>query len=200
MKLISHRRNTVQDLNDTPQKYGVEVDVRSHGEELIINHEPFLAGEIFETWLGSYQHGTLILNVKEEGLESRLISLMQSHGIDDYFFLDQSFPFLVKWAKAGEHRCAVRVSEFESIESAITLAGKVDWVWVDCFTYFPLSQLDSQRLQKAGFKLCLVSPELQGRIAEVEIPMLAKILNGRGISADAVCTKRPDLWELTDCV
>ncbi len=201
MKLISHRRNTIQDLNATPKKHGVEVDIRSYGEKLIIHHDPFVTGESFEDWVAAYQHGTLILNVKEEGLEARLIALMKSKGIEDYFFLDQSFPFLVKWAKAGEHRCAVRVSEFESIETALTLAGKVGWVWVDCFTRFPLSCGDSERLRKADFKLCLVSPELQGRDAETEIPDLVKILNERDILADAVCTKRPDLWErLADCV
>lgn len=195
MNLISHRRNTLQTLKATPRKYGVEVDIRSSGEQLIIHHDPFVAGESFEDWIAAYQHGTLILNIKEEGLEQRLIALMQSYGIDDYFFLDQSFPFLVKWAKAGEHRCAVRVSEFESIETALTLAGKVDWVWVDCFTCFPLSQKDAQQLKNAGFKLCLVSPELQGRDAETEIPLLAQLLAERGIQSDAVCTKRPDLWE-----
>ena len=137
----------------------------------------------------------MILNIKEEGLESRLIALMASKGIHDYFFLDQSFPFLVKWSKAGERRCAVRVSEFESIETALTLARKVDWVWVDCFTQFPLSSGDAQRLKSAGFKLCLVSPELQGRVAETEIPALASLLRERKIEPDAVCTKRPDLWE-----
>jgi len=195
MKLISHRRNTIQDLNSTPQKYGVEVDIRSCGEQLIIHHDPFVDGESFEDWIAAYQHGTLILNIKEEGLEGRLISLMQTHGIDDYFFLDQSFPFLVKWAKAGERHCAVRVSEFEVIETALTLAGKVDWVWVDCFNYFPLSHEDAQRLKNANFRLCLVSPELQGRDAETEIPQLMQLLGERDIQADAVCTKRPDLWE-----
>jgi len=195
MKLISHRRNTIHELNTTPKNYGVEVDIRSRGEQLIINHDPFVDGESFEDWISEYQHGTLILNIKEEGLEGRLISLMEAHGIEDYFFLDQSFPFLVKWAKAGEHRCAIRVSEFEAIETALTLAGKVDWVWVDCFNYFPLSHEDAQRLKNAGFKLCLVSPELQGRDAETEIPQLIQLLGERGIKADAVCTKRPDLWE-----
>ena len=47
----------------------------------------------------------------------------------------------------------------------------------------------------AGFKLCLVSPELQGRDAHSEIPALAKLLNEQAIAADAVCTKRTDLWE-----
>lgn len=195
MKLISHRRNTRGELAATPTKYGVEVDIRSRGTELIIHHDAFVDGESFDDWISGYRHGTLILNVKEEGLEARLIELMRQHGIDDYFFLDQSFPFLVKWSKLGEHRCAVRVSEFEAVETALTLAGKVDWVWVDCFTHFPLESADAQWLKDAGFKLCLVSPELQGRPAEVEIPQMAALLQERGIVADAVCTKRPDLWE-----
>jgi hypothetical protein len=195
MKLIAHRRNTIDLLEATDHKYGVEVDIRSHGERLLIHHDPFVTGESFDEWVDAYRHKTLILNVKEEGLEARLIALMQSKGITDYFFLDQSFPFLVKWSKAGEHRCAVRVSEFESIETALTLARKVDWVWVDCFTRFPLSEYDARRLKDAGFKLCLVSPELQGRDANVEIPNLASLLRERNIVADAVCTKRPDLWE-----
>lgn len=195
MKLIAHRRNTRKELIATPSNYGVEVDIRSFGNKLVIHHDPFVEGESLDAWIAAYQHGTLILNVKEEGLEARLIDLMKVHGITDYFFLDQSFPFLIKWSKAGERRCAVRISEFETIETALTLAGKVDWVWVDCFTHFPLSQQDAQRLKNAGFKLCLVSPELQGRNAEIEIPQLANLLVERGIIADAICTKRPDLWE-----
>ena len=196
MKLISHRCNTVPELLATDSKYGVEVDIRSNGDQLIIHHDPFVAGESFDNWINAYQHGTLILNVKEEGLESRLIALMQSKGITDYFFLDQSFPFLVKYSKAGEHRCAVRISEFESIETALTLVGMVDWVWVDCFTHFSLCEHDVRRLKDAGFKLCLVSPELQGRDAGVEIPKLLSLLKEWNIMADAVCTKRTDLWEM----
>lgn len=195
MNLIAHRRNTLADLAASPLQYGVEVDIRSRDGELIIHHDAFAEGELFEPWIAAYRHGTLILNVKEEGLEARLLALMAQHCIEDFFFLDQSFPFLIKWSGAGERRCAVRVSEFESIESALTLAGRVDWVWVDCFTKFPLSGADAARLQAAGFKLCLVSPELQGRPAELEISALAALLRDRAIVADAICTKRPDLWE-----
>ncbi len=195
LKLISHRRNTVAELLATDSKYGIEVDIRSESDRLIIHHDPFVDGESFEVWLAAYRHSTLILNVKEEGLEARLIELMQRAGIEDYFFLDQSFPFLVKYSRLGVHRCAVRVSEFESIQTALTLAGKVDWIWVDCFTQFPLSHDDARMLQDAGFKLCLVSPELQGRDAETEIAQLVPMLHERNIRAEAVCTKRPDLWE-----
>ena len=195
MKLIAHRRNTLNELIATDTKYGIEVDIRSYGDKLVIHHDPFIEGESFEDWIAVYQHGTLILNVKEEGLEARLIELMKFHSITDYFFLDQSFPFLIKWSKVCDGHCAVRVSEFESIETALTLAGKVDWVWVDCFTHFPLNQKEALRLKNAGFRLCFVSPELQGRNAEIEIPKLASLLVESAIKVDAVCTKRPDLWE-----
>lgn len=196
MKLIAHRRNTLSELLATPTAYGIEVDIRSYGDKLVMHHDPFIEGESFDAWIAAYNHDTLILNVKEEGLEARLIDLMRSHSIEDYFFLDQSFPFLVKWAKAGERRCAARVSEFESVETALSLTGKINWVWVDCFTHFALSYEDAKRLKKAGFKLCLVSPELQGRHAETEIPLLVALLAERDIHADAICTKRQDLWEL----
>jgi hypothetical protein len=194
VKIIAHRRNSVAELLATPIQYGVEVDIRSRGQELIIHHDPFVEGLSFEDWFSHYQHGTLILNVKEEGLEERLIHLMKSRGCEDYFFLDQSFPFLFKWSNKGEKRCAVRVSEFESLETALSLAGRVNWVWVDCFTRFPLMGDQAERLQKAGLRLCLVSPELQGRHAETEIPTLIEFLKQQGIVAEAVCTKRPDLW------
>jgi hypothetical protein len=194
MIIVSHRRNTVEQLRDTAQELGVEVDIRSRGERLIIHHDPFVDGDDFEAWLAAYRHRLLILNVKEEGLEDRLIGLMRSHRIDDYFFLDQSFPFLVRTARGGESRCAVRVSEFESIDTAMALAGKVRWIWVDCFSRFPLGGADAAKLQDAGFKLCLVSPELQGRDAVAEIPALRELLRREGIRADAVCSKEPELW------
>ena len=198
MKRIAHRRNTLAELLATPTNYGVEVDIRSQGDALVIHHDPFAVGEPFEPWFEAYEHGTLILNVKEEGLEAKLISLMQKRKFTDYFFLDQSFPFLIKWSKLGEHRCAVRVSEYESVTSALALKGRVEWVWVDCFSQFPLSTVDAHALCDAGFKLCLVSPELQGRDAECEIPSLQALLFERRITAHAVCTKRPDLWEFLD--
>jgi hypothetical protein len=195
MIVIRHRRNTTNELRDTPTELGIEVDIRSRAADLIIHHDPFADGEYFEQWLDSYRHGTLILNVKEEGLEERLIGLMAERGIEDYFFLDQSFPFLVRTSNRGESRCAVRVSEFESIDTAMSLAGKVDWVWVDCFTHFPLSGGQAKQLQDAGFKLCLVSPELQGRMDPREISDLRTLLSDRGITAEAVCTKQPDAWQ-----
>jgi hypothetical protein len=194
MELIHHRRNSIEDLEATDVKCGIEVDIRSNGHDLIIHHEPLSSGLLFKDWLEFYRHGTLILNVKEEGLESYLIDIMREKGIANYFFLDQSFPFLIKWARLGESRCAVRVSEYESIETALSLAGLVTWVWLDCFTKFPVEVTEYSALKNAGFKLCLVSPELQGRDADTEIAEMANFMRENQMVMDAVCTKRPYLW------
>jgi len=189
VKLIAHRRNTLAELNATPIEYGVEVDIRSQGDELIMHHDPFQPGEPFDAWIAAYRHGTLILNVKAEGLEDRLLRSMRDRGIEDFFFLDQSFPFLIKTALNGERRSAVRVSEFESLETALALAGRVDWVWVDCFSRFPLDRTGWMRLREAGFRLCVVSPELVGRVSESEILALRRMFSAWGVQPDAVCAK-----------
>lgn len=195
MNIIRHRRNTHEELAEISTGHGAEIDIRSQGSTLVLHHEPFEAGTLFEEWLENYRHGTLILNTKEEGLEDRVLALMRKHRIDDFFFLDQSFPFLVKTARTGESRCAVRVSEFETIDTALSLAGKVQWVWVDCFTRFPLDRASASLLKENGFKLCIVSPELQGRMELSDMNEIVAAISDAGVVPDAVCTKFPDRWE-----
>jgi len=195
MDIIAHRRNTIEELTATDTRYGIEVDIRGNNNKLIIHHDPFTEGEDLSRWIEYFQHGILILNVKEEGLETRLIDLMALHKIENYFFLDQSFPFLIKTARQNESRCAVRVSEYESVETVLSLSGMVDWVWIDYFTKFPLSKTDIDTLQEQGFKLCLVSPELQGYDPQRYIPELRTFLDDNKITLDAVCTKQMKQWE-----
>ncbi len=192
MEFIRHRVNTVEQLRDTPPEYGVELDLRDRGERLILVHDPFRDGEDFAPYLAEYRHGTMILNVKSERIESRVLEELAAAGtVTDYFFLDCSFPMIRQLVARGEHRIAVRFSEYEPIEGALALAGQVDWVWVDCFSRLPLDDEAYARLSES-FKLCIVSPELQahdlGRIDD-----FARQLAPYRI--DAVCTKRPDLWK-----
>jgi hypothetical protein len=194
MHKILHRINTIELLKKTPTNLGVEIDIRSNGKDLILHHDPFSDGELFINWIKFYCHGTLILNVKEEGLELAVINLMNECKIENFFFLDQSFPFLRKTALMGESRCAVRLSEYENIETVLSLSGLVDWVWVDCFTRFPLKKSEADHLVNAGFKLCIVSPELQGRIEHNHVIEFRRELELLDIKGDAVCTKYIDLW------
>ena len=194
MKTILHRLNSIDLLQKTPKTFGVEIDIRSNFDSLILHHDPFQKGELFDEWLTYFNHGTLILNVKEEGLEDRVLEKMSENNIEDFFFLDQSFPFLRKTAMTGESRCALRISEFESIDTVLSLSGKVDWVWVDCFTRFPINKDDFNCLKKSGFKICIVSPELHGRTNHNHVVEFRYEIEQLGIKGDAVCTKYADLW------
>lgn len=190
-EVIAHRVNTIEGLRQVPPEYGVEVDLRDRGERLILQHEPFADGQDFAPYLREYRHGTLILNVKSERIEHRVLEEVQAAGtVERCFFLDCSFPMIRTLVEGGEHRIAVRFSEFEPIEAVLAMAGEVQWVWVDCFTRLPLDAESCARLRE-HFKLCLVSPELQGYGVE-RIGEFAEQL--RGCHIDAVCTKRPDAW------
>jgi len=192
---IIHRVNSIKKLKQVDTSFGVEIDIRSFGDKLILNHEPFENGELFSEWLKFYNHKFLILNTKEEGLEEMILLELGKKGINNFFFLDLSFPFLIKLANEGEKRCAVRLSEFEDIKTVINLSGLVSWVWVDCFTKFPMTRLELDLLKETyGFNLCIVSPELQGRGSETDIMKFVNDINMLNFNIDAVCTKYPELW------
>lgn len=191
MLKIAHRINTIEQLQNTPIEYGVELDLRPDGDRILIHHDPFSGGEDFEEWLKHYRHSFIILNTKAEGMEQRLIDLMDKHKIGDYFFLDLSLPFMIKYIRKGVSKMAVRFSEYEPLDFVMKFAGKVEWVWVDCFNDLPLNSENYEVLKK-HFKFCIVSPELQGydvsRIAEFKTLL-------SNMEIDAVCTKKPELWQ-----
>jgi len=190
MLKIAHRINTLNQLKKVPTDQGIELDIRAFNHELILHHDPFVSGERFEDILKSYQHSFLILNTKCEGMEEQILELIKKYQIKDYFFLDLSLPFLVKYANKGIQEIAIRYSEFEPIEFALAFAGKVKWVWVDCFTHLPLD-IKTYSVLKEHFKICLVSPELQGYDVSMIDSFKTQI---EKMKIDAVCTKRPDLW------
>jgi hypothetical protein len=190
MQIIRHRVNTIEELSEIPTAWGVEADLRDQGADIIMTHDPHTSGPSWGDWLNAYRHGTLIANIKCEGIEKTIIGDLEARGIDDYFLLDMSLPFLVKYARTGFRNMAIRFSEYEPLDLARQFAGLVNWVWVDCFTGLPLNT-ESHAFLKSNFKICLVSPELHGRSVS-EINTYRGLLTEMPV--DAVCTKRPDLW------
>ena len=187
---INHRINTINQLKEVSNCNGVELDIRYNGDQLILHHEPFSKGESFEEYLKEYSHKLMILNTKSEGMEDRILSLMEKYNIENYFFLDLSLPYLIKYANKGLSDIAIRFSEYEPLEFIMKFKNKVKWVWVDCFTDLPLNK-DNYDLIKKNFKICIVSPELQGYSTDRIYEFKEKL---EGMDIDAVCTKRPELW------
>ena len=106
---------------DTPIEFGVEIDVRSYNNKIVLNHDLMRDGETLNNWIKKFNHKFLIINIKEEGLEKYIRKILKKKKIKEFFFLDQSFPFLVKTINSKEKRCAVRFSEYEDIKTIINL-------------------------------------------------------------------------------
>ena len=94
MEIIAHRINKISKLKNLPKKFGAEIDLRSHGSKIVLNHDPFKPGEKLEDYLSNYNHGTLILNVKESGIEMDVIKLAKKYNIKNFFLLDVEMPFI----------------------------------------------------------------------------------------------------------
>jgi len=195
LEYIAHRINTIEELMLIPKQCGVEVDIRDYAEKLILQHDPFLDGEDFETYLKHYDHGTMILNIKSERIEYKVLELLKKCNIKKYFFLDCSFPMIYSLSNIGENNLAIRLSEFEGMDTIFNMKTKVSWVWIDCFTRLPITIDNFSKLKELGMKLCLVSPELQGQ--EEKIHEYKKYLNENNINLDAICTKiyNMDKWK-----
>ena len=123
------------------------------------------------------------------------MELLKKYNITNYFFLDSSFPMMQKLSKEGEKNIAVRYSEYESIYTITRVSGMFNWVWVDCFTKFPLNNYIFQLMKISNYKVCLVSPDLQGQPEKIQ--QYIDIMIQNNIKPDMVCSKiyNNDLWK-----
>ena len=194
MIIFHHRVNESFQLQNIPFTDGVEIDLRSKDSRIILQHDPYKNGEDFEKWLEVWFGQFLILNIKEEGLEELIFKILLEREISNYFLLDQSFPFLHRTLRSGNKKVAVRVSDIESIETALSVDS--EWVWVDCFNgnwEFLLDMIP--KLVNAKKKICLVSPELVRENSAKELSELKNLLGSLNYKVDGICTKNRMLWE-----
>ena len=168
MEIIIHRVNKIKKLKKIPSHFGVEIDIRSFKSKLILNHEPFMSGDSFDIFLREYHHGTLVLNIKEAGIEDEVLKMVRSNSqIKSYFLLDVEFPYIYRASRNGERHIAIRYSEDESIDTVIKYKELVDWVWIDTNTILPINNDNKNTLQL--FNTCLVCPERWGRDDDIKL-------------------------------
>ena len=205
MQFIRHRINTLEQLHGLDLTDGAEIDIRYHLDELVLHHDAFQLDPqellTFELFLSNWDcKGTLILNLKSEGIEDKCIELLQKYKISNWFFLDMSMPFFVKYALfakdnnipgfSSANLCA-RFSDYEPLEYALSFSSMIEWIWVDTFESFPLDSNAYNKIATNNLKICLVSPELQGQSVDNIKLMKAEISK---FNVHSVCTKYPELW------
>ena len=205
MIIFEHRLNLQSQLSQA--SYGLEVDIRSQHDTLIVAHDPFQHNQLnLIDVVHHLKNKPVILNVKEEGLVEKLKDYFSSFDEENSFILDESIPFIIKYAKEGFSNFALRVSEIETAESAIKVNNflvkynsKIKWIWLDCFTLQAPQKETLIKLKDSGFNICLVSPELHildrpdewGEVTK----MFQKNIKKSAFHIDAVCTKLPNIWE-----
>ena len=140
MRVYRHRVNTVAELEAVAPTMGIELDLRSSGDRVIVTHDPFTEGPTIEEYFPHIGGRPCIFNVKCEGIEARVRDLAAQSGVVDYFMLDLSVPAAVKLARASDTRMAVRFSELEPAAGALAWKGRASWLWVDCFERFPVEE------------------------------------------------------------
>lgn len=188
IRFIAHRVNSCSELLKLDRNYGVEVDLRDNiGGKIYLQHDPFVCGDDFEEYCKIYRHGIMILNIKSEGIEYRALEILEKYSITEYFFLDNSFPMIYALSKGKNVNIALRYSEYEGLDTIRNLTKKAKWIWVDCFTRFPLNRDVYREFLSLDYKICIVSPELQRQ--EEKIKDYASLLLHEGIFPDAICTK-----------
>ena len=194
MIYIKHRVNTQSELINLHKENGAEVDLRLQNGKIILAHDPYTGGEEFESWIVNYDHNVLILNTKEDGLESQILEILKKNNLENYFFLDQPFPTQNK-SLLENISIAIRISDLEPVDILRNI--KPEWIWLDNFS----GNWDNlfKSIAKVNYelpKICLVSPELQNRTMEKEVPCIIELINRYKIEITAICTKFPEKWRI----
>lgn len=202
-----HRVNTKAELSKIPEYQGVEVDVRDYMDRLVVSHDPFKDGELFDDYLEKFKHQLIVVDIKSEGIEYRVKEVLQARGIENYVLIN-STPMMIHTLTGGKKQdgsdtpidknMAVRFSEFESIRTVEALKDRCNWVWVDCFTTFPLNREIYKCMKEWGYKICVVSPELHShKLANIDTFKQHMIDND--IKPDVICCKLDNIkqWEVS---
>ncbi|EDO9098638.1 hypothetical protein GN757_02185 [Campylobacter coli] len=194
--IFLHRQNN---LEFPIENYGIEIDLR-YKERLVLNHdilEQDLLYPFFEEKIQFMKNIPIICNIKESGLEERVIELLGNKF--EYYFLDSQIPDILRLSKNGyQGKFIIRISDVESYNERLMRVAKPKYVWID---YSQFSNFDIQNYQEFIYNIkpklgqvepILVSPELYDRSYAELIKPIQSILP-KGFS---VCTKKPELWSM----
>lgn len=193
MLIIKHRVNDLSTLLSTPNNFGIEVDVQFSNGDVFVGHDPGVLTTSLSTYLKSYSHKFLCINIKQEGVEPQVLDILNSNKVSNFFLFDLSFPSIMKMVRLNENKIALRISDLECIRDLEFYNKKIDWIWLDVF--YNLDFLSPELVfQLRNFKLCLVSPELHTWRSEVTNNILLKKFKELDFKVDAICTKNSEYW------
>ena len=176
MNILSHRgywlnsdeKNTYASFKRSFQTgFGSEIDIRDYKSRLVVSHDiPTENSLSLETLLKLYKefsHSplTLAFNIKSDGIEGLLESLLRTFQISNCFVFDMSIPTAFRFYHQHNISFATRHSD---IEKEPILYEEASWVWMDELEKRWIDNSMIEKHVRNGKKIGLVSPELHGRV------------------------------------
>ncbi len=201
MKIISHRglwqssneKNTVSAFEKSfSADFGTETDIRDYKGALVISHDVadnscLLLSDFFELYKKYDADLPIALNVKADGLQNLLQTMLLQYEVNNYFVFDMSIPDTLGYL-ACQLNVFCRQSEYEPNPSFYT---ESKGIWLDGFNgeWFDNSLISNHLTQ--GKEVCIVSSELHG---SNYIPFWKKLRELAEDSDDSLmlCTDYPD--------
>jgi hypothetical protein len=204
MKIISHRgfwketyeKNSKLAFSRAIKNgFGIETDVRDYCGSLVISHDiPSYKAQTFENFLICYLQDLipktdppfLAINIKSDGLQSKLEELLKKYKITNYFVFDMSIPDAIGYLNSNIN-VFMRNSEHEVLSEFF---GNINGIWLDQFyrDWYSLEYINTM-LKRWG-TICVVSPELHGR-DYINCWKLLKKLPLKSINNIMLCTDYP---------
>ncbi len=176
MKILSHRGywKTIEEKNSLVAfersfelGFGTETDVRDHRGALVISHDIPRGGEmLFHDFLDlAAQYSskssllTIALNVKADGLSTKIYEALANYEQLDCFVFDMSVPDMRSYFSENV-AVFTRMSEVETIP---VWFEKSSGIWLDSFDHDWLGVDQLKVILESKKRVCIVSSELHQR-------------------------------------
>ncbi len=191
---IAHRQNELKNLKKLERSNfnGVEFDLRSNSEKIIMSHDPFKNGNDFLKKYRLLKNFFLIIDIKSSGISSKIYKLLKKNKYK-FLLLNLIQPEFVQMVEKGYGKnLLLRFSSYEKIDISKKKLKKINWVWLDFFERHFITSKEYKYLKKFKKKICLTSPDLLGYKTELLKRYIAH-LNKKKIRIDMVCVKEKNI-------
>ncbi len=183
--------------------FSLETDIRDHGGNVVISHDPLSFKEtpislgILLAHLKGCRHqdSMIALNIKSDGLSNLLAKLLENEDSlkERVYFFDMSIPESIRYSNLNLP-FALRLSEYEPLNALSSKAWPTSprAIWIDGFHHDWFLQDGGKAILELANQhiVTIVSPELHGRNSEKFVDWFLE--NGAGNENLTVCTDLPE--------